>query len=216
MFVRLLHPILAKRLLNVVNLNPRQKAFIPTDGCAENTFLLDYIISDASSKHKQLSLVCIDLAKEFNMVSIHSIRCALKRHSINHYCLHRCNNYYILSTISISSVKLFRGVKQGDPLSPIIFNLIIDELLDSVPNNIGVHINNSAMVNNLSFADYLILISSSVVGMRELINITERFFTLFTQNVSFDLPKFNVCVIRQIKYPPKFNIFVIRQITSLL
>ena len=53
--IRLLHRILAKRLLQAVDLNPCQKAFIPTDRWEENTFLLDYIISDAGNTHKQLS-----------------------------------------------------------------------------------------------------------------------------------------------------------------
>ena len=59
-------------------------------------------------------------------------------------------------SVSISSVKLLRGVKQGDPLSPIIFNLIIDELLDNLPSIIGVQVNDSPRFNNLVFADDLI------------------------------------------------------------
>ena len=49
-------------------------------------------------------------------------------------------NLYASSTTTLSGtdwssepIKVMRGVKQGDPLSPVIFNLVIDELLRPLP-----------------------------------------------------------------------------------
>ena len=55
--------------------------------------------------------------------------------------------------------------------------------------------------------------SSLFISLLTLVNFNNAFAPLLYfknlsgycwKNVSFDLPKFNVCVIRQIKFPPKF------------
>ena len=33
-----------------------------------------------------------------------------------------------------NEVSLYRGVLQGDPLSPLLFNLMIDEVLENIKN----------------------------------------------------------------------------------
>ena len=62
--------------------------------------------------------------------------------------------------------------------------------------------------------------SSLFISLLKLVNFNNTFAPLLYfklcqdtagKNVSFDLPKFNVCVIRQIKFVAKFNFFVIRQ-----
>ena len=191
--LRLLHRILAKCILNVVNLNNRQKAFIAADGCAENTFLLDYIVGDARKHHKKLSIVGIDLAKGFNSVPIHSIHRALRRHNIDQALRTYIIDAYSNATTTIScgqtttsGIKLLRGVKQGDPLSPILFNLILDELLDSLPSHIGVKVGESS-INSLAFADDLILTSETPTGMGHLISLTKDFFN--KRNMSINVKK---------------------------
>lgn len=181
-FVRLLHRILAKRLSKAVSLNERQKAFRPVDGCAENTLLLDAIINEARQKKRNLQLVGIDLAKAFDSVSIHSIVRALKRHRVNINIINYIIDAYTDTTTSITCgpvrinmVKLLRGVKQGDPLSPILFNLVLDELLDLLPPQIGALLCESK-VNSLAFADDLILLAETPLGMDHLITITSSFF----------------------------------------
>ena len=61
----------------------------------------------------------------------------------------QCNHVFI------DNINVRSGVKQGDPMSPIIFNAIIDELLDRLPPELGYPINNSDTVNSLGFADDL-------------------------------------------------------------
>lgn len=156
MFVRLLHKILAARLSKSINLNLRQKSFIPVEGCAENILLLDTMIQRARKQHKNLNIVGIDLSKAFDTVPVHSIRRALLRHNVDQKVIDYIIDTYSDATTNVScgpnvvkNVKISRGVKQGDPLSPILFNLVLDELLDSLPDFVGALLENTR-VNSLA------------------------------------------------------------------
>ena len=183
LFVRMLHKIISDRLNNRIALNIRQKAFVPVDGCAENVSILDNLIHNARTRHSNLSIVGIDLAKAFDSVSHSSIRRALKRFGISEGIISYVMSTYEGSHTTIScgetvikGINLNRGVKQGDPLSPVLFNMVLDELLDQLPNEIGVALQDERF-NNLAFADDLILVSETPAGMRHLLAVMEQFFT---------------------------------------
>lgn len=72
-------------------------------------------------------------------------------------------------------INLYRGVKQGDPLSPILFNLVLDELFCLLPPWIGAKVNLRS-VNALAFADDIALTAETHAGMQELLRITSEFF----------------------------------------
>ena len=189
--VCLLHRILACRLTKATHLNQDKKAFIPVDGCGENTLLLDHVIRQARKYRHTLSIVGIDLAKAFNSISHNSITCALGRHSVDEpmvqYILQsysNCTTTILCGPANIPNVKLLQGVKQGDPLSPIIFNLILDELLDILLPSIGINITPNLRFNCLTFADDLILLSESPSTMKILINITTSFFSARSMKIS--------------------------------
>lgn len=57
------------------------------------------------------------------------------------------------------------GVKQGDPLSPIIFNMIMDRLLRQLPPEVGVNIEGD-LYNALAFADDLVFTASTLQGLQ--------------------------------------------------
>ena len=86
-----------------------------------------------------------------------------------------CTTSITFGKITIPGIKLNRGVKQGDPSSPILFNMILNELLDLLPEDIGVKLTTKNF-NNLAFADDLILLSQTSARMILRIRTMERFF----------------------------------------
>ena len=188
--VRLLHRIMSQRLLKAVNLNRRQRAFIPADGCFENVMLLDHVVKRARKTPCELDIFGIDLSKAFDSVSRHSVTRALRRQGIEEdfvtyttNVFNGCTTEISVGTVKIPGVSLTRGVKQGDCLSPLLFNLMLDELLDDLPDHIGVEIG-GCKINALGFADDIILLASSKAGMRFLIQKTEEFFGLRSMKIN--------------------------------
>ena len=69
------------------------------------------------------------------------------------------------------------GVKQGCPLSSLLFNLIMDELLDRVKSTgIGIPIVNKERLLIMAFADDLVIASEESTHMEILLKVYKEFF----------------------------------------
>lgn len=173
---RALHKIFASRLAGV-KLDPRQRAFRPTDGCSENVFLLDLVLRHHREKHRPLFVASLDIAKAFDSVTHNTIRDTLKTMGLPEPMMS-----YIMDTYAKSTTRLCCdrwtsdiiqprcGVKQGDPMSPIIFNMVINRLLTSIPDDIGARIG-GINVNAAAFADDMLLFASTPVGLQRSLDI---------------------------------------------
>jgi hypothetical protein len=66
-------------------------------------------------------------------------------------------------------------VRQGGLTSPRLFNLYVDQLIDELSNmHVGCRIDNVS-VNNISYADDMVLLSPSVSGLRQLVKTCEAY-----------------------------------------
>ena len=67
-------------------------------------------------------------------------------------------------------------MKKGCPLSPFLFNIVMDELIEQVEQKkIGVKIGDN-LINIMAFADDLVLITEEPGDMKVLVQICEIFF----------------------------------------
>ncbi|KAK2575343.1 hypothetical protein KPH14_012766 [Odynerus spinipes] len=180
--IRCLNKVLARRLQNSIPLDLRQRGFIKADGCAEATFYLDLVLRYHNSKLKNLYIASIDISKAFDSVSHQAILAALECRDVPKPLASYIVNIYEKSrTVLVGDdwqstpVHPVRGVKQGDPLSPVLFNLIMDSLLRSLPTEVGINIASFRM-NALAYADDLLLFASTRDGLEELLNSASSFF----------------------------------------
>lgn len=75
----------------------------------------------------------------------------------------------------INNVFMRRGVKQGDPVSPWLFNSIIDELLMELPQQLGAVIGGHH-IHAIAYADDIILFAESRFAMNCQLQKVEEFF----------------------------------------
>ena len=67
-------------------------------------------------------------------------------------------------------------MKQGGILSPILFNLYVDELIDSFGNSGNGCFVNTTFVGCIMYADDLLLLSPSLRGMQAMLDILYTFW----------------------------------------
>lgn len=68
------------------------------------------------------------------------------------------------------------GVKQGNPMSPVIFNMIMDRMLKQLPGDIGTRIGNST-INAAAIVDDLLLFASTSFGLQKLLDKSTDFLS---------------------------------------
>ena len=179
--VRMAHKVLARRIEKEIHLNPSQRGFTRLDGLARNVFLLDGIIKHARFNNKELCVVALDVAKAFPSVSHHSLFRACKRFNCSaefrNYIteLYKDNETILHCGDSISGrIPVRRGVRQGDPMSSILFNMVLDELFTVLPTELGYEFEGTR-VASMAYADDVVLIAKSVTAMSGLLATTESF-----------------------------------------
>ncbi|CAK9834488.1 Retrovirus-related Pol polyprotein from type-2 retrotransposable element R2DM [Anthophora retusa] len=169
---RLLHKILAKRMMINMSIDLRQRSFRETDGCSENVFLLDLALRYHQLHHKPLYMASIDVAKAFDSVSHKAIIQTLSLSGTPKPLEEYIQKVYESSVTRLSCGKWIshpiqprQGVKQGDPMSPILFNLVLDRLWSQLPEEIGIQIG-ELKINGAAFADDLVLFAFTRNGLQ--------------------------------------------------
>ena len=182
--LRLFNKIIGYRMSKFFEIDKRQMGFTPINGCSMNILWLHHLLRHARLHKKEINVCLIDVAKAFDSVPHESIYRALTRHRAPKSFIELVRNQYENSTTSITykdlcskKIKILRGVKQGDALSPLLFNLVTDELFDILGDQFGYKIENVGSSNIKCFADDICLVSGSKIGMGHMINATVKFLS---------------------------------------
>ena len=64
-----------------------------------------------------------------------------------------------------------KAVRQGDSLIPLVFLMVVDEILYAIPEHLGFYGNDNLKVNVIAYADDVGLFSNSPVNLQKMLNV---------------------------------------------
>ena len=161
-----------------------QAGFRSKRGTADNAFVLNHIIEKYQANKKPVYAAFIDFRKAYDSIDRNLLLSCLESYGLQGNFLNSIKN--ILNDVTLSvrigndislpfSSKL--GVKQGDPLSPLLFGLFIDRIekcmADMIPT-CGVQLGNN-LLQVLLYADDLVLLAESPFDLQKMLDTLQKF-----------------------------------------
>ena len=191
--------ILLKRLNNYIHINkhisPNQIGFM--EGCrtSDHIFLLQTIIEKVVKKNrKRLFCAFVDFKKAYDTVDRTILLRQLQNIGINGVLYKNIAAMYMKTEYSIKlekgsldPIKSNLGLKQGCPLSPILFNIYIDEVKNIFDDSCEPIDLQGKQINHFLYADDLVLLSSSRDGLQNCLNRLHTFSR--TKNLTINIAK---------------------------
>ena len=168
----------ANRLKNVIHqlISPSQTAYIQGRFIGENTRLVYDVIEYLNKTSKSGIIMAIDFEAAFDTVSWEFLLDALDKYNFGPYFKKLINVLYLNPELNSrilldgylgSKIHMERGIRQGDPVSGYLFNLIIEPLANQLKKSAmmkGIPMSRSTEVRVSIYADDLIVFSSAEVS----------------------------------------------------
>lgn len=130
-----------------VPLHEHRRGFVNVDGVFANNISLHSTIKMKRRQRKGYAIITLDIRKAFDTLSHASIERALKRKGVDVNTIQYIMANFTDATTVIRSageengtLQLKRGTKQGDPMSPILFNIMMDELIEELEGLPGISV----------------------------------------------------------------------------
>ncbi|XP_023232440.1 uncharacterized protein LOC111632276 [Centruroides sculpturatus] len=151
-----------------------QKGFLRHEGCFDHSFLLQAIIQIARRTRSNCHIAWLDLANAFGSVPHDTILaclhwCGLHPDSVNVIRELLKDNFTSIRAHDglTESIPINSGVRQGCPLSPLLFNVVVETAIRSITELHHGYKLHGEEINILAYADDLVLISSTPDGLQQ-------------------------------------------------
>ena len=184
--------ILASRLVCVLDdlVNEVQSGFIADRQMLDGPFILNEVLQWCRSKKQQAVIFKVDFEKAFDSVSWDFLDEVLSKFGFGckwrmwiQNCLKSSRGSILINGSPTEEFQFYKGLKQGDPLSPFLFILLMESLHLSFQRVVdagmfkGIHLSTSLNISHMFFADDAVFIGRWCEGnINTLIHVLECFY----------------------------------------
>ena len=184
---KLYSAIIARRITSWATMtsafSDAQKRFLAYDGCAEHNFLLWSVMTDSRRHKRDVLLTWLDLRDAFGSVPHQLMLLLMERLGLSGAVLDVVRDIYSHSTIAVRTgrelytpaIPQNRGVKQGCPLSPILFNIALEALLRHLSTSTAGYTIAGYTINALAYADDVCVLATSKTDLQGTLDRCKEF-----------------------------------------
>ncbi|GJV76417.1 RNA-directed DNA polymerase, eukaryota [Tanacetum coccineum] len=189
---KIITKVLANRLSLVISelVSDVQSAFVSNRHILDGPFILNELLSWCKHKKSKALIFKIDFEKAFDSVRwdyldvvLANFGFGLKWRSWIQGCLKSAMGSILVNGSPTSEFKFSKGLKQGDPLSPFLFILIMESLHLSFNNVVnaglynGIQIDESLNLSHLFYADDVIFVGKwNSSNLSTIVNVLKWFY----------------------------------------
>nr|GFA80938.1 RNA-directed DNA polymerase, eukaryota [Tanacetum cinerariifolium] len=189
---KIIAKILANRLSFVIPclISETQSAFVSNRQILDGPFILNELLSWCKYKNHKTMIFKVDFEKAFDSVRWDYLDDVLAKFGFGdkwrgwiHGCLNNAKGSILVSSSPTTEFQFYKGLKQGDPLSPFLFILIMESLHLSFKNveNAGIYkgisIDNSFTLSHLFYVDDVVFVGKwSHSNILTIVNVLKFFF----------------------------------------
>ncbi|XP_043468318.1 uncharacterized protein LOC122502364 [Leptopilina heterotoma] len=175
-----------------------QTGFRKGMGTLDNIYVLNYLVSrNLGRKGGKLMATFVDIKAVFPSVNRGLLWEVLKERGVEQGLVERIKEFYEDTRERVKIGKklgkvfwLGRGLRQGCPLSPLLFNVLMSDLEEKMyKRGKGGVILGSKRIFSLAYADDVVLMAEEVNGMKLLLNEFEKYVREKDLSVNVDKTK---------------------------
>jgi exonuclease III len=194
-------------------LNKWQAGFMPNYRTTDQAYILQSIINKYVKCSKQKLYTCfVDFRKAFDLVWHEALFLKLLKLGIGGDFYHTVKNMYQESVVRVKTklgismpVESQNGVRQGDGISPLLFNIFINDLPDELLQVQGSPPTLlSDKIPALLYADDLIMFSETASGLQKYIDQLSSYCKKWQLQVNLSKTKTMIISKSKIRKPPHF------------
>lgn len=175
---KLLEIIFLQKYEHLLSTNDHQFGFKRNHSTDECVFLLKELIDFYSSSGSPIYLCFLDASKAFDRINHQLLFCKLLERGVPTAVVRLLSTWYCNQTMFIKwrdqvsqPFHVTNGVRQGGILSPVLFNLYLEELSDKLRETPAGCFIDQVCFNHLFYADDAVLLAPSPSALQTLISV---------------------------------------------
>lgn len=161
-------------------ISPEQKGFLPgVRGIQEHTHLLHTVIEQAKQSKREMVVAWLDLSNAFGSIPHPILNCLFQSLPLPDELRRILSDIYSNNIMEFSvgpdSVQIHptAGVRQGDPLSSVVFNLAAEPIIRTAKHHSSGFPVFQARVYTTAYADDIAVVGSSIKETQKTLNAIE-------------------------------------------